>query len=467
MIASGFDSASQTWTSETRGGGIAQVPRLDGTLRIDEMALRGAGGDFGNLQRQLPIAVLEPASGGDVIRMVRFARENRIKIGPRGQAMSTHGETQVPGGLVVKMNALRPPPVFGPDWVQVSSGLTWADVLRASMERGLRPPVLTQTMFLSVGGTLSVGGIDGGSYRYAAQVDNVIELEVVTGMGELEVCSEGHNRSLFEAVLAGRGQCGIILSAKVRLIPAETHAIFLQLLYRDLAAVLADHRALISDGRFERVSTYASPSPRGSWIYYLQGAWSFTPPVEPDLAGLLAGLHHLRGFEHSSVLPYFDYADRGGKHQEQLIAQGRMSLPHPFFNAFLPDTALDRFAELVFGSLDPKLIEPDFPIECYAINTRLCQRPLLRLPDEPVAFLIDVLTTYANQALADRMLDLNQGFYERARQLGGKLYGTNTVTLGPEDWREHYGESWEQFARAKEQFDPEGILSPGPRIFHS
>jgi FAD/FMN-containing dehydrogenase len=58
----------------------------------------------------------------------------------------------------------------------------------------LTPPVFTDYLELSVGGTLSAGGIGGTSPRFGGQVDNVAELEVVTGAGERMVCSP-HQRA--------------------------------------------------------------------------------------------------------------------------------------------------------------------------------------------------------------------------------------------------------------------------------
>jgi cytokinin dehydrogenase len=89
-----------------------------------------------------------------------------------------------------------------------------------TLTHGYTPPVLTDYLRLTVGGTLSVGGVSGTSWRYGAQVDNVEELTVVTGAGKTVKCSESENRSLFEAVLAGQGQCGVMVGARLRLVPA-------------------------------------------------------------------------------------------------------------------------------------------------------------------------------------------------------------------------------------------------------
>ncbi len=45
------------------------------------------------------------------------------------------------------------------DRVVVDAGATWRDLLDATLARGLTPPVLTNYLGLSIGGTIAVGGI--------------------------------------------------------------------------------------------------------------------------------------------------------------------------------------------------------------------------------------------------------------------------------------------------------------------
>ena len=78
-------------------------------------------------------------------------------------------------------------------------------------------------MMLTVGGTLSVGGMGETSYRLGAQVDHVLELGIVTGAGEFVTCSAERNSELFRMVLAGVGQCGIIVRAQLRLTRAPKY----------------------------------------------------------------------------------------------------------------------------------------------------------------------------------------------------------------------------------------------------
>ena len=68
---------------------------------------------------------------------------------------------------------------------KVDAGVRWIELLQATVPQGKSPPTLTDFIELSIGGTLSVGGIGGQAFRWGLQVDNVLELEVITGRGEL------------------------------------------------------------------------------------------------------------------------------------------------------------------------------------------------------------------------------------------------------------------------------------------
>src|ERR1044071_5828654 len=131
------------------------------------------------------------------------------------------------------------------DRAVLDAGVVWRDLLLTTVPMGLTPPVLTDYTRLTIAGTLSVGGVSGRSYIHGAQVDNVIELQVVTGEGELVTCSESENRSLFEAALAGLGLCAGIVRATVRLIPARERARKQRFFYPDAPSMLADLRFLI------------------------------------------------------------------------------------------------------------------------------------------------------------------------------------------------------------------------------
>src|SRR5207249_4540648 len=150
--------------------------------------------------------------------------------------------------------------------VEAQFGALWGDVATATLAKGLTPRVFPATcMALTAGGTLSVGGLGNTSHLYGAQVDNVTELDVVTGDGRLITCSPTHESELFNMVLAGLGQCGIIVRARIPLIPAPSHVILHNLRYTDLDNYLKDQLRIAADGRFTSRSGLMSRNQEGKW----------------------------------------------------------------------------------------------------------------------------------------------------------------------------------------------------------
>src|SRR5919107_943699 len=125
----------------------------------------------------------------DIVRLIDFARSQGIQVAARGQGHSTLGQAQVEAGVVIDMSALAAIYEINENDALVGAGLRWSDLLRQTIPLGLAPPTLTDYIDLSVGGTLSVGGVGGQTFREGPQVDNVLELTVVTGRGEVVTCS--------------------------------------------------------------------------------------------------------------------------------------------------------------------------------------------------------------------------------------------------------------------------------------
>lgn len=70
-----------------------------------------------------------------------------------------------------------------------------------------------------MGGTLGVGGIDVNSSKYGCSADQAISLQVVTPTGEIVECSDDENSELFERIILGYGQFGIITEASLHIRP--------------------------------------------------------------------------------------------------------------------------------------------------------------------------------------------------------------------------------------------------------
>lgn len=66
-------------------------------------------------------------------------------------------------------------------YADVEGAFLWIEVLNKTLELGLTPVSWTDYLYLTVGGTLSNGGISGQTFRYGPQISNVLEMDVITG----------------------------------------------------------------------------------------------------------------------------------------------------------------------------------------------------------------------------------------------------------------------------------------------
>jgi cytokinin dehydrogenase len=468
-LITGFDPATRHWvTGRAKHPSVIPIPRLKGELLFDLADRSADADDFGHLVHRLPLAVLRPGEIDDIAIMLRFCNAHRIPAAPRGQGHATNGQAQVDGGLVIETATLDAIEV-GQGQVTVEAGARWSAVLQATLPSGLTPPVLADYLELSVGGTLSVGGVGGASQHFGAQVDNVLELEVVTGTGERAVCSPIRRPDLYHAVLAGLGQCAVLVRATLALRPAPSAVRHYILFYPSFDALAADQRRVLADGRFSFLEGEAQAPPDGSpgWQFFLE-AGAYYDSTPPDDQALIGDLSFLPGTQQINDLGYFDFLNRLAPAVAFLESTGEWFDPHPWWNAFLPGSASDAFVTSVMAGLTQADIGASGVILVYPLRRAALRTPLLRLPDEDTVFLFSLLRTAAPDTgalSADVMIKANRALFDRVTELGGFQYPIGSIPMTPADWRAHFGEEWPFFAAARQRYDPDGILTPGQGIF--
>ncbi len=462
-----FDPVNKSWATEP-GPRTLAIPEFDGQLFLDEATRTAAAEDFGHIIHRQPLAVLVPGSVEDIVKVVRFARAHGLKVAAArglGESHSTQGQAQVEAGVVISMTGLSTIHEINAADAWVDAGVRWRQLLEATLPVGKSPPTLTDFIELSIGGTLSVGGIGGQTYRSGLQVDNVLELEVVTGTGELVRCSPSKNRVLFDAVRAGLGQFGIIVRARVRLVDVPSHARTYTALYSDLGTFLRDQTALIDEGRFDYVEGNAQAA-NGGWVYQLEVAKYFDPGAEPDDARMLAGLSFLPGSAQSHDTTYFEFANRLAPLVEFLTAIGVWGFPHPWLNIFVPEREAESFiGQVLAGTTDADMGQG--PVLLYPIHRNRLTAPFSRMPESRHVFILSLLRTAVPPTpdTAAALVAKNRAIYEQLTAIGGKRYPIDSVPMSAADWREHFSSFWERFEHAKRRFDPDHVLSPGQGIF--
>lgn len=109
----------------------------------------------------------------------------KLTVAARGRGHSLQGQAQAYQGVVINMESLDRPSMYIENgevpYVDVSGGELWINILHETLKYGLSPKSWTDYLHLTVGGTLSNAGISGQAFRHGPQINNVYQLEVVTG----------------------------------------------------------------------------------------------------------------------------------------------------------------------------------------------------------------------------------------------------------------------------------------------
>ena len=455
---------------------------LGDRILLDEEVRSQYRSDFGRMVDRLPSAVARCTSAEEVAEVIRFCRERRIPVVPRGQAHTQSGQATTDVGVVVDTSSMQTIHEIDEagETATVDSGVIWRQLVRAAGEKGMVPRVLTNNLGVSIGGTLSMAGLGVASFRYGTQADNVDELQVVTGAGEVVVCSREQNRELFDMVRCSLGQFGIITRAKVRLRHCKAMVRKYYLLYDDLGALMADSRKVMdpSNAIFSSLESWCTPCFQGIkkigegmelregvqtfayWMYPLHLTVEYDAGQEPDDAAVLQGLTPYKHLE-TSDFQQLEFCERMDPVFTLWRRSGYWDMAHPWMETTLPWDTAREYIESVLAITPPQALGPGGHVLLWPARTASSDVPLFMHPEGEYVMGWGILPGVPHEFL-DLALNQLDMASELSIHYGGKRYLSGYVTFDTaEKWAGHYGDQWERVREAKKRFDPDGILAPG------
>ncbi|MGH9452876.1 MAG: FAD-binding protein [Terriglobia bacterium] len=442
---------------------------LQGTVLADESARAEVSADFGGVIRRMPQTVVRPATAQDVSHTLKFAAGRSLDVSTRGAGHSQSGQS-LSSGIVLDMKSLHRVLRLDEEDLSVTCqpGITWRTLLAELAPLHLSPPVLTNNLDVTVGGTLSTAGLGVSSWRHGTQADHCLELEVVTGSGEILRCSASANNDLFNAARGGCGQFGVITEAKLRLRRHQSRFRSFYLLYDHLSTLLGDLERLMAEERFDYLEAWCVPLPMGfkdvdgrrqafaQWFFPLHA----TVETEGQPSAAAASLDGLRFYKHvhteeGDLQSFFARLD-------PLFAlwkrAGFWDYAHPWMECMLPWESTEFFISEALAQMQPQMIAGGhillWPAKGDATSLPLFMRPKSKLamgfgilPAVPPRFLEDALPRLRQASMASTLV-------------GGKRYLSGWVDLDEDQWRAHYGEEYDRVKSLKRKYDPAGILNP-------
>jgi len=104
---------------------------------------------------------------------------------------------------------------------EVEGMTTFETLVNETLKHNLLPPVVPQLKMITLGGAISGIGIEASSFKYGLVHETVIEMDIITGKGEIITCSRKENSDIFYGIPNSYGTLGYILRAKIKLIKAK------------------------------------------------------------------------------------------------------------------------------------------------------------------------------------------------------------------------------------------------------
>lgn len=144
----------------------------------------------------------------------------------RGLGRSYGDAAQDAGGMALDLHALNSIAIDG-DVATVGAGVSLDALLTACVPLGYFVPVTPGTRQVSIGGAIAADVHGKNHHRDGSFASHVLDVTVIDGLGQCRVLSpeDPLTTNEFWATCGGMGLTGVIVEARVRLIPVETSSI--------------------------------------------------------------------------------------------------------------------------------------------------------------------------------------------------------------------------------------------------
>ncbi|MCV7380283.1 FAD-linked oxidase [Mycobacterium alsense] len=130
----------------------------------------------------------------------------------------------------------------------VAGMCTYEDLVAATLPYSLSPLVVPQLKTITLGGAVSGLGIESASFRNGLPHESVLEMDILTGAGELLTTSRTRHPDLFRAFPNSYGTLGYSTRLRIELEPVAPFVALRHIRFRSLADLVAAAERIIDTG---------------------------------------------------------------------------------------------------------------------------------------------------------------------------------------------------------------------------
>jgi FAD/FMN-containing dehydrogenase len=140
---------------------------------------------------------------------------------------------------------------------------TYEHLVDATLPHGLMPRVVPQLKTITLGGAVTGLGIESTSFRNGCPHESVLEMDVLTGAGDVVTARpDGEHRDLYYGFANSYGSLGYALRLRIELEPVQPFVHLRHVRYADIAECARAIEALCRDGALD-----------GEQVDFLDGVW--------------------------------------------------------------------------------------------------------------------------------------------------------------------------------------------------
>lgn len=154
-------------------------------------------------------------------KVLKYAKENNLKISIAGAKHSMGGHTIYPNGIVLNMLPYKQMELdTANNILTIGSGALWENALKYLDNYGKSIAIMQAFSSFSIGGSISVNG-HGWQKDVPPISASVVSFTLMKENGEIVNCSREENQELFKLVIGGYGLFGIVLDVKLKVVENE------------------------------------------------------------------------------------------------------------------------------------------------------------------------------------------------------------------------------------------------------
>jgi FAD/FMN-containing dehydrogenase len=142
----------------------------------------------------------------------------------------------------------------------VAGMCTYEDLVAATLPYGLSPLVVPQLKTITLGGAVTGLGIESASFRNGLPHESVLEMDILTGSGEIVTATPDQHADLFRAFPNSYGTLGYSVRLKIELEPVKPFVTLRHLRFTSLPEMVATMDRIVETGGID-----------GSPVDYLDG----------------------------------------------------------------------------------------------------------------------------------------------------------------------------------------------------